>query len=173
MNLQGKKVLILNQDYRALTICSVEKAFILVYLNKAELVAEVPGLRINTITSYFAMPSIIRLFRYVNLPYKGVVLTRQNIFKRDGGKCQYCGTTHDLTLDHVLPRSRGGKSSWENLATACKPCNSRKGDRTPQEAKMSLTRQPFKPTFLMFLRDYSGMLDENWRPYLGASKITI
>lgn len=172
MNLQGKKVLILNQDYRALTICSVEKAFILVYLNKAELVVDVPELRINTISSHFAMPSIIRLFRYVNLPYKGVVLTRQNVFKRDGGQCQYCGTIHDLTLDHVLPRSRGGKSSWENLATACKPCNSKKGDRTPQEAKMALARQPFKPTFLMFLRDYSGKLDENWRPYIGASKIT-
>lgn len=170
MNFQGKKVLILNQDYRALTICSVEKAFILVYLNKAELVAAVPDLRIKTITTQFAMPSIIRLFKYVNLPYRGVVLTRQNIFKRDDGKCQYCGATSDLTLDHVVPRSRGGKSSWDNLVTACKSCNSKKGDRTPQEAKMPLKKEPFKPNFLMFLRDFSGKLDENWKPYLGYKK---
>ena len=113
------------------------------------------------------MPSIIRLYRYVNLPYKGVMLSRQNIFKRDGGKCQYCGVTTDLTLDHVIPRSKGGRSTWDNLVTACKSCNSKKGDYTPEEAGMPLARQPFKPSFIMFLRDFSGPIEENWKPYLG------
>jgi HNH endonuclease len=169
MNLYGKKVLILNQDYRALTVCSVQKAFILIYLNKAEMVAEYQGLQLSTISSTYPMPSIIRLHRYVNLPYRGVMLSRQNIFRRDGNRCQYCGTSQDLTLDHVMPRSRGGKSTWDNLVTACKSCNSKKGDYTPDEAKMPLARPPFKPSFLMFLRDFSGHIDENWKPYLGKT----
>jgi 5-methylcytosine-specific restriction endonuclease McrA len=167
MSLQGRKVLILNSDYRALTVCSVQKAFILVYLNKAELVAEQNGYALKSVSVTYPMPSIIRLFSYVQLPYKGVILSRQNIFKRDGGRCQYCGSGHDLTLDHVMPRSRGGKSSWDNLVTACKACNSKKGDYTPDEARMPLARPPFKPSFLMFLRDFSGYIDENWKPYLG------
>ncbi len=167
MNLYGKKVLILNQDYRALTICSVQKAFILVYLNKAEMVAEYEDRPLTSISACFATPSIIRLFRYVRLPYRGVLLSRQNVFRRDNNMCQYCGTTSDLTLDHVLPRSRKGGSTWDNLATACKSCNARKGDCTPEEAGMPLRRKPFKPSFLMFLRDFSGHIDDNWRPYLG------
>jgi hypothetical protein len=168
MNLQSKKVLVLNQDYRALTTCNAEKAFILVFLNKAELIAEDASKAINTIANRFPMPSIIRLFQYVNLPYRGVILSRQNVFKRDSGRCQYCGSTRDLTLDHVLPRSRHGKTSWDNLITACKSCNSRKGDRTPQEAQMILRYAPYKPSFLMFLRDFSGKIDKNWEPYLSS-----
>jgi 5-methylcytosine-specific restriction endonuclease McrA len=167
MNLYGKKVLILNQDYRALTICSIQKAFVLVYMNKAEMVAEYEDRPLHTVSATFATPSIIRLFRYVHLSYRGVILSRQNVFRRDGNECQYCGSTHDLTLDHVLPRSRGGLSTWENLATACKSCNAKKGDLTPEEAKMPLKRKPFKPSFLMFLRDFSGRIDQNWLPYLG------
>jgi 5-methylcytosine-specific restriction endonuclease McrA len=159
MNLYGKKVLILNQDYRALTICSIQKAFVLVYMNKAEMVAEYEDRPLHTVSATFATPSIIRLFRYVHLSYRGVILSRQNVFRRDGNECQYCGSTHDLTLDHVLPRSRGGLSTWENLA--------KKGDLTPEEAKMPLKRKPFKPSFLMFLRDFSGRIDQNWLPYLG------
>lgn len=169
MSLYGKKVLILNQDYRALTVCSVQKAFILVYLKKAEMVLESSEGQLRTVSEFYPMPSIIRLFRYVNLPYKGVMLSRQNIFKRDEGKCQYCGSTKDLTLDHVLPRSKGGRSTWDNLVSACKPCNSRKGDLTPEEAKMPLSRPPFKPSFIMFLRDFSGKAQEEWKPYLGKS----
>lgn len=163
----GKKVLILNQDYRALTLCSIEKAFILVFLNKAEMVAEDEDRPIHTISDSFARPSVIRLFRYVQLPYKGVMLSRQNVFRRDGNCCQYCGSTHDLTLDHVLPRSRGGLSTWENLATACKSCNAKKGDHTPDEARMPLRRKPFKPSFLVFLRDFAGKINDKWLPYLG------
>jgi len=166
MSSKRRKVLILNQDYTALTICSVQKAFILVYLKKAELVNEANGFQLRSINHSFPMPSIIRLYKYVHLPFKGVMLSRQNIFKRDGNRCQYCGSTFDLTLDHVLPSSRGGRSSWDNLITACKKCNSKKGDFTPEEANMQLDRKPFKPSFIMFLRDFSGHIDDDWKPYL-------
>jgi HNH endonuclease len=162
----ARKVLVLNQDFSALSICSVPKAFLLVYLDKAELIAESDLLRLRTINDDFPMPTVIRLHRYVNLPYKGVMLTRQNIFKRDGHQCQYCGTTDDLTLDHVIPKSRGGKTSWDNLSTACKRCNSRKGDFTPEEANMKLRLKPFKPSFIMFLRDFSGAIEQSWVPFL-------
>ncbi len=166
----GRKVLVLNQDFSALSLCSVSKAFLLVYLNKAELVDQVEHANLRTVTTTYPMPSIIRLFNYVNIPYRGsVMLSRHNVFKRDNYTCQYCGSTevNSLTIDHVLPRSRQGRSSWDNLVTACRMCNSRKGDLTPQEAGMPLRQQPFKPSFVMFLRDFSGRVDESWMVYLG------
>ncbi|WP_138993053.1 HNH endonuclease [Larkinella sp. C7] len=162
----GRKVLVLNQDYSALGICSVPKAFLLVYLNKAELVAKSQGFVLRTVDVEYPSPTVIRLHRYIHLPYKGVMLNRQNIFKRDGNRCQYCGKLEDLTLDHVLPKSRGGKTNWDNLITACKRCNSQKGDLTPEEAGMKLYQKPFKPSFLVFLRDFSGSLEETWVPFL-------
>ena len=162
----GRKVLVLNQDYTALTVCNAEKAFILVYLRKAEMVSQARNSAFRTISATFAMPSIIRLHRYISLPYKGVMLTRQNVFKRDGQRCQYCGTHEDLTLDHVLPKSRGGKTSWDNLVAACRRCNAKKGDYTPEEAGLRLPQKPYKPSFIMFLRDFSGNVDEDWHPYL-------
>jgi hypothetical protein len=166
----GQKVLILNQDYSALTVCSVAKAFLLVYLKKADLIAESPTQKLRTITESFPMPSVIRLHKYVYLPYKGVMLTRQNIFKRDGNHCQYCGSTEDLTLDHVMPKSRAGKTTWDNLTTACRRCNSRKGDYTPEEARMPLRVKPYKPSFIMFLRDCSGPIEDAWLPFIGQRK---
>lgn len=162
----GRKVLVLNQDYTALSIISVPKAFLLVYLNKAELVAESQTHALRTVSEVFPLPTVIRLHRYVSLPYKGVMMSRQNIFKRDGYKCQYCAATQDLTLDHVLPKSRGGKTNWDNLTTACRRCNARKGDFTPDEAGMPLRQRPFKPSFIMFMRDYSGSTEESWMPFL-------
>lgn len=166
----GRKVLILNQDYSALSICSVPKAFLLVYLNKAELVAESELYKLHTVRAEYPMPTVIRLHRYINLPFKGIMLTRQNIFKRDGHRCQYCGTHEELTLDHVMPKSRGGKTNWDNLATACKRCNSRKGDFTPEEAEMNLRQRPYKPSFLVFLRDFSGTVDASWIPFLSSKR---
>lgn len=167
----ARKVLVLNQDFSAVTICSVPKAFLLVYLQKAELIAEDVNHNLRTVRQSFPMPSIIRLHKYINLPYRnGVVLTRQNVFKRDGYECQYCGSNKDLTLDHVFPRSRGGKSSWDNLVAACKSCNSRKGDNTPVEAKMPLSKPPFKPSFVMFIRDFHEKISEDWLMYLGQKR---
>lgn len=166
----GRKVLVLNQDYSAFTICSVPKAFLLVYLKKADLIAESETEKLRSISETFPMPSVIRLHKYVYLPYRGVMLTRQNIFKRDNHECQYCGTTDDLTLDHVMPKSRGGRTSWDNLVTACKRCNSRKGDFTPDEAGLFLPQKPYKPSFVMFLRDFSGTVDASWLPFLAKKE---
>ncbi len=160
----NSRVLVLNQDYSPLMVCSVERAFILVFLNKSELVKPVNSHRISSVTRSFPMPSVIRLNRYIHKPYKIISLTRQNIFRRDRFECQYCGTKKDLTLDHVLPSSRGGGQTWTNLVTACKRCNARKGDFTPEEAGMPLRRKPFKPSHAIFLKDYvhnhGGLWDE-------------
>ena len=164
------KVLVLNQDYSALSVCTVPKAFLLVYMNKAEMLAESQMHYLRTVSNEFPMPVVIRLNRYINLPYRGVVMTRHNLFKRDGNRCQYCGTHDHLTLDHVLPKSRGGKTNWDNLTTACKRCNSRKGDLTPEEAGMNLKQRPFRPSFLMFIRDFSGLAADEWLPYLGTKE---
>jgi len=98
---------------------------------------------------------------------------RQNIFKRDANTCQYCGSKDHLTLDHVMPKSRQGRTSWDNLTTACKYCNSKKGDLTPEEAGMHLARHPFKPSFVMFLRNFSGILDQQWIPFVGSKREPI
>jgi len=160
------RVLVLNQDFRPISVCSVERAFVLVYLNKSELVRPCNGHKLHSISCEFPMPSVIRLNRYVSVPYKGVNLTRQNIFKRDNGECQYCGTKKDLTLDHVIPSSKGGEHSWRNLITACKKCNAKKGDRTPDEAGMLLKRKPYKPNYATFLKDHSNGHEGEWNEFL-------
>lgn len=162
------RVLVLNQDYSPLMVCSVERAFVLVYLNKSEMIRSANGHQLRSITRSFPMPSVIRLNRYVHAPYKGVTLTRQNVFKRDNFECVYCGTRRELTLDHVMPSSRGGTHSWTNLVTACKRCNTRKGDFTPEEAEMSLRQNPFKPSYALFLRDLSGMNQKEWDEFLAG-----
>ena len=164
------KVLILNQDYSALTVCGIKKAFLLLWLEKAETVSSSKNLFLRTISRSFPAPSVIRLNSYVKFPYKGVVLTRQNIYRRDGHRCAYCGTSESLTLDHVMPKSRGGASSWDNWVTACKTCNAKKGDYTPEEAGMPLRKKPFKPSFIMFLKDLSGTPEEDWLPYLSHKR---
>ncbi|MBX7241072.1 MAG: HNH endonuclease [Bacteroidia bacterium] len=164
--LSRSKVLVLNQDYQAIGICSAERAFVLVYLNKAELLKEHPSLRLRTPTSSYCYPSIIRLRRFISMPYKKVQLTRLNIFRRDNNRCLYCNSHKNLTIDHVVPKAMGGKDSWENLATACQTCNSKKGNRTPEEAEMPLRQIPFRPSFVMFLSNFSGNITEDWKPYL-------
>jgi 5-methylcytosine-specific restriction endonuclease McrA len=160
------RVLVLNQDFSPLMVCSVERAFVMVFLNKSELVRPSNGHKLHTVTHSYPMPSVIRLNRYVHAPYKGVTLTRQNVFKRDNQECQYCGTRRDLTLDHVIPSSRGGQHAWNNLATACKRCNAKKGDYTPEEAGMHLKRKPFKPSYALFLRDVTGSNHNEWDEFL-------
>ena len=168
----ARKVLVLNQDFTAFTICSVTKAFLLVFMNKAEMVSEDEKVNLRSVSRSFPMPSVIRLNRYVTRPFRqgGVVLNRQNVFKRDNHKCQYCNSVKDLTLDHVQPKSRGGKTTWDNLVTACRPCNGKKGDFTPDEAGMKLHGKPFKPSFVMFLRDFSERVSEDWMLYLGQKQ---
>ncbi len=166
MDFMHRKVLVLNADYRALSVCTVYKAFLLTYLQKAEMVNKVEGKYIRTVAQSYEVPSVIRLLHYVNMPYKNIMLTRHNVFKRDGQQCAYCGSKESLTIDHVVPRSRGGGSTWDNLITACRSCNSKKGDCLPEEANMPLPYKPYKPSFIMFLREFSGSRDESWLPYL-------
>jgi len=160
------KVLVLNQDYQAISICSPERAFVLVFLRKAELVHELPQRVMRTISSAWSYPSIIRLYSYVRVPYRRVALSRANVFRRDSYQCCYCGSRTNLTLDHVLPRSHGGGDAWENLITACHECNTRKGNRTPEQANMPLLKKPFRPSYIMYLSNFSGRVEDEWRPYL-------
>lgn len=165
----ARKVLVLNADYSALSICSVPKAFVLVYAQKAELVSEVDKVKLRTVSASYPMPSVIKLNRYINIPYKSVVLNRQNVFRRDGNSCVYCGSSKDLTLDHVIPKSKGGRTSWLNLVTACRRCNAFKGNASPEQANLSLRHKPFKPTFIMYLRDFFGSSEKSWGPFLGMN----
>jgi len=163
-------VLVLNQDFTPLTVCSVQRAFLLVYLDKADLILSVENQSLRSITNNYPFPSVVKIKSYVNIPYKGVVMSRHNIFRRDGGKCQYCGTKHDLTLDHVVPRSKGGKSTWTNLVTACKKCNSKKGDSSLEKMGMKLNKQPIKPSYISFLRMNHGSFRDEWNTYLNPKK---
>lgn len=163
-------VLVLNQDYSPLTVCSVERAFMLLFLDKAELINEVKDKKLRSVSKVFSFPSVIKVNRYIHIPYKGVVMSRHNIFKRDGNKCQYCGTSKDLTLDHLIPRSKGGKSTWTNLVTACKRCNSKKGDLPLEKVGMKLTKAPEKPNYLAFLKMNNMPHREDWMPYLSPKK---
>jgi 5-methylcytosine-specific restriction endonuclease McrA len=159
-------VLVLNQDYQPLSICSVQRSVKLLFLEKAELLHDDPEKVIRTVNDEYSYPSVIRLRRYINLPYAKIVLSRRNIMKRDQHTCQYCGTKSDLTLDHVLPRSRGGEDSWENLVTACNQCNVKKGNRTPDEARMPLDIEPYRPVHITFFQNLMGGVQEHWKPYL-------
>ena len=166
MDMLNSNVLVLNQDYQPLSVCNVRKSLMLIFLDKAELLHDYPGRKIRSVRMDFDFPSVIRLRTYARIPFKNIVLTRKNIIKRDSHKCQYCGKSSDLTIDHIIPRSRGGKDTWENLVAACDRCNHKKGNRTPKEANMPLLRDPFRPNHIIFLREYMGRIQDPWKPYL-------
>lgn len=160
-------VLVLNQGYEPISVCSVKKAFMLMYLSKAELVEHRSGVTIKSMRTAYPFPSVIRLQSYIRVPYKRVELSRKNIMRRDSFRCQYCGShSHPLTLDHVIPKSRGGGDVWENLVAACIPCNNRKGSRTPEEAGLRLLSTPRKPNHIVYLSHFMGKVDEPWKQYL-------
>ncbi|NBC28340.1 MAG: HNH endonuclease [Bacteroidetes bacterium] len=159
-------VLVLNQDYQPLSICSVQRSVKLLFLEKAELLHDDPDKRLRTVDDEYSYPSVIRLRRYIKLPYKRIVLSRRNIMKRDNSTCQYCGSRSDLTLDHVIPRSRNGGDTWENLVTACNSCNVKKGNRTPGEAGMPLKVEPYRPIHITFFQNLMSTVQDDWKPYL-------
>jgi len=161
------KVLILNQNYEPMSVITARKAVILLYLGKAELIASHEGKQVRSVAMAMPFPSIVRLSVYVHVPFKRIILSRKNILRRDGHRCQYCGRGDlPLTVDHVVPLSRGGEDTWDNLVCACVDCNNRKGDRTPEEARMPLRRRPIRPNHVTFIRHFVGALDERWKPYL-------
>ena len=157
-------ILVLNADYTPLTIMKLDRAFRLVYKGKAEIIST-KGDTISTDKVDYDRPSVIRLLKYVYFPYKKVTLSRFNIYRRDDYKCLYCGSDRSLTLDHIIPRSKGGKNSWTNLATCCMKCNITKGDRFLEETGMVLRQKPFIPSYLFFLHKMNK-LNEDWKKYL-------
>lgn len=156
----------LNASYEPLNITSWRRAVVLLLKGKAEQLEHNGQL----IYQDLPIPTVIRLRQYVKVPYKEIPLTRRNLLERDRHTCQYCNYKgEELTLDHVLPRSRGGDDSWENLVTACVRCNVKKGNRTPKEANMSLNYQPRRP-YSSLLFEISKHTRENsnqeWRKYV-------
>jgi len=166
-----KRVLVLNLDHYPIAVVSVQKAMVLLLLEKAQLLSAYELLEIRTISRTFAYPAVIRLAHYKHIPYKGVLLNRANLFRRDRGECQYCGSTRQLTIDHVIARSKGGKTSWTNLVTACNRCNVLKGDKTPEQVGMQLRIPPFVPTLSYFLASYAERQAPEWLPYLATAML--
>jgi 5-methylcytosine-specific restriction endonuclease McrA len=162
-------VLVLNYNFEPLNICTARRALVLVLCGKAEIL-EVNHHTILTATRSYRAPSVIRLGHLIRRPPPQVKLSRREIFRRDKFSCQYCGQkTHDLTLDHVVPRHRGGGHSWENLVSACRSCNHRKGGRTPEEARMrlrSVPRRPHAGPYYAIERRLRDGAYQEWRPYL-------
>lgn len=166
VNLDSPRILVLNAGYEPLGLASVKRAVILVMNGTAEVVEE-SGEYLRTPSTPYPIPSIIRLKRLVRRPPGRLALNRRNILRRDAYTCQYCGKRGgDLTVDHVFPKSRGGRSIWENLVTACRPCNLKKKNRTPEEAGMRLARRPSVPRHSLLLVADLPHLPEAWRMYL-------
>jgi 5-methylcytosine-specific restriction endonuclease McrA len=161
-------VLVLNQSYEPLTVCRARRAVVLIFQGKAEMRENGIG-SIHSIGDTVPLPSVIRLARLVKRPRREKKLTRFEIFNRDRYTCQYCGQqTRQLTLDHVIPRYRGGQHTWENVVSACVACNRRKAGRTPREANMKLIRLPSLPsTSPFFIIPYHHLkARDEWRKYL-------
>jgi 5-methylcytosine-specific restriction endonuclease McrA len=164
-------VLVLNASYEPINICGARRALVLVLKGIAR-TEEEHGLMLHAQRSRIAMPSVIRLLEYRRIPHQTRALSRKNILLRDRNSCQYCGVvlpSSELTLDHVIPRSRGGNSTWENLVACCHACNRRKGNRMLHEIDdMALMRDP-RPFSLHTSRQIMRMLgrgDDRWRKYL-------
>lgn len=162
-------VLVLNASYEPLNVVSVRRAIVLLLKEKAELL-EAAETTIRSERLTLRRPLVIRLVVYVRIPRRLLTLplSRRNVLKRDNYMCQYCGARpgkEDLTLDHVVPRSRGGEHSWENLVAACTSCNRRKGNHLPREVGFELQRTPYRPRYLA-LALISGSAPAAWEKYM-------
>ena len=160
-------VLVLNASYEPLNVCSTRRAHVLVWKGKAEVVERLDE-PLRTATNTYTRPHVIRLVTYVRVP-RSVKrrISRRALFARDGWRCVYCGDSAGrLTLDHVVPRSRGGDSVWENVVTACAACNLRKADRLLEETHMRLLRPPRPPAPVLFISLALHAVPETWRQYL-------
>lgn len=182
----SQRVLVLNRNFQPVHVTTVRRAFVLLYLGTAQAMgpdcelfdfvrwAQLPpqhnDVVIRTPRSDILVPQIILLTAYERLPNTRLRLTRSNVYARDGYQCQYCGDGPDvsqLNLDHVVPRSRGGATSWDNVVCSCLPCNTRKGAQTPPEAGMRLRKTPTRPRWNPLLR-LSHALPTAWQPFLGG-----
>ncbi len=189
-------VLVLNNNYTPVTVTSVRRAFVMLYCGVAKAVGlnyetydfeswqEISLLKerldgkevIRTVSKAIRIPRVILLVRYDRMPKRVVKFNRINIFRRDKNTCQYCGVEYDrseLTLDHVVPRSMGGKTEWENIVCCCSKCNVKKGGRTPEAAGMKLTAKPKKPRWnpLANLSVHTVRYRE-WEPFLSLVDVS-
>ena len=158
----------LDSAYKPVGIVSWRDALVLVINEKAYAV-EVYETYVRSAREIFQLPSVIALKRFVNINFLRPVCSRKNIILRDGNICQYCGKefhSDDLPMDHVVPKAKGGKKSWKNIVTACKPCNQKKGSRTPDQAGMRLLREPKPLTGSGMLKRRSESLHNHWKVYL-------
>ena len=165
----NRAVLVLNQNYEPLNVCNVRRAIVLVIDGKAEIL-EAHDVTVATASRRFPSPSVIRLVYLIRRPRPRVKLTRREVFIRDGYTCQYCGRQQgDLTIDHVIPRSRGGQHTWDNLVSACKTCNHRKGGKSLGEARMQLKSQPKEPSagiYYTIERRLDTAINTGWEKFL-------
>ena len=167
----GGRVLVLNASYEPINVCTMRRATVLVLKERAEVIERREGaVRAETIA--IDGPCVIRLIRYVRIPrdVHRRKITRKAVLARDAYTCQYCGREqHGLTVDHVIPRSRGGTSAWDNIVAACAPCNRKKGNRLPTEARMPLRAHPRAPGPTVFIRIASPRVPDSWEQYLLAA----
>ncbi|EFO81590.1 HNH endonuclease [Oscillochloris trichoides DG-6] len=168
MDTLSQRVLVLNASYEPLQLISVRRAIILLLQEKAELI-EAAQQQLRALQVTLAVPLVIRLVRYIRIPRRlRLPCSRRGIFARDREMCQYCGEQpgrHQLTMDHVIPRSQGGATTWENVVTACRDCNHRKGGRTPEQAGMQLLSTPRQPQYLAFALLGEMERHDVWRKY--------
>lgn len=163
--------LLLNATYEALCVVSSRRAVMLVLEGKAEMLHGT-GRAFHSASLAIAEPSVVRLSYYVKVPYQTrVALNRRAIFARDGYRCQYCGAAAE-NIDHVVPRSRGGTHTWENVVASCRRCNTGKEDRLLHESGLSLHRAPVQPRGRIWLFAH-GPVREEWQPYLGKPMLSV
>lgn len=164
-------VLVLNFTYEALNIVTVRRAVRLLFAGKAEVLhAGDAQLRAEKIA--VALPSVIRMLYYIGKRRRKVALTKKNVLLRDRYACAYCGERGE-TVDHVQPRAAGGASTWENLVCACTRCNSRKRDRSPEQAQMKLRVKPREPQYIPFVVVRRHTAANEWGKYLGLYNVSI
>ena len=162
----NKVVLVLNSNYTPLHICATKRAICLYYLNKVDIL-EYYKEAAHSPSISFQLPSVIKLKKIIKYNSMSVILNRKNIVQRDHHTCQYCGiSSGPNTVDHIIPKERGGGDSWENLITACSPCNLKKGNKTPSEAGMTMIKQPVRPNRIHYFQQFMQQNQLNWRPYL-------
>jgi 5-methylcytosine-specific restriction endonuclease McrA len=167
----GGRVLVLNASYEPINVCTVRRAAVLVLKSRAEMLERGVG-ALHSERLALDRPCVIRLVRYVRIPrdVHRRKITRKAVLARDSYTCQYCGReTSGLTVDHVIPRSRGGTSAWDNIVAACAPCNRKKGNRMPREAAMHPSTHPKAPGPTVFIRIAAPRVPVAWEPYLLAA----
>jgi 5-methylcytosine-specific restriction endonuclease McrA len=157
-------VLVLNASYEPLNLVNVKRAVVLVLKKKAEILEQREG-EIRSERMTMPLPSVIRLVYFVRVPYRSVSLSRRAVFIRDNHTCQYCGARAE-SIDHVIPRSRGGEHKWENVVAACRRCNTRKMNKSPSEAGLKLLRKPFEPNDHIWIFSMASGIHPTWEPYL-------